>query len=329
MLKNYWELIRWKNLFFLLVIQKLLEYSVVFPILQTYGFQTKNSLEYWLLNVATILITASGYVVNDYFDVKIDKINKPQKVLVGKKIDKIKVMNFYIILSVLGVGVGLLLAFLVKSLTLGLIFIFTVGLLWFYSSSYKRQFLIGNIIVSFASALSLFIVAILSIQILQNSYSVELLKSTPIPTQIYRWVGGFSLFSFLMTLVREIIKDMEDIQGDREQECRTMPIILGIKKAKTVVIALLLMIILLLFFTILYWIDFTESITFRYTISALIIPLLLTIFFVIKAQKSSDFHQISSILKIIMVLGIFYALIFNYLQAKTYNFPIWDLFFVK
>ncbi len=329
MLKNYWELIRWKNILFLLFIQKLLEYSVVFPILQTYGFQTKSSLEYWLLNVATVLITASGYVINDYFDVKIDKINKPQKVLVGEKIDKIKVMNFYTILYVLGVGAGLLLAFLVKSLTLGLIFIFTVGLLWFYSSSYKRQFLIGNIIVSFASALSLFIVAILSVQILQNSYSVELLKSTPIPTQIYSWVGGFSLFSFLMTLIREIIKDMEDIQGDREQECRTMPIILGIKKAKAVVISLLLTVVLLLFFIALYWIDFTESITLRYTISALIIPLLLTLFFVIKAQKSNDFHQISSILKIIMILGIFYALIFNYLQAKTYNLPIWDLFFVK
>ncbi len=329
MLKSYWELIRWKNLLFLLIIQKLLEYSVIYPILQTYGFQTKSNLEFWLLNIATILITASGYVINDYFDVKIDKLNKPEKVLVGKTIDKVKVMNFYILLSILGVAIGLFLAFLVKNLTLGLIFIFTVGLLWFYSSSYKRQFLIGNIIVSLASALSLFIVAILSIQILQNSYSVELLKATPIPTKIYSWIGGFSIFSFLMTLAREIIKDMEDIKGDREQECRTMPIILGVRRVKGIVISLTLIIIALLLFITLYWIDFTGVITFRYTVSALIIPLLLTIFFIIIAKKSSDFHQISSILKIIMILGIGYALIFNYLQAKTYNFPIWDLFLVK
>ena len=140
-LKNmkYLQLIRYKNLLFIVLIQVLMHQLILIPILQKYGFDTAEfpSLLY-LLIISTILIAAGGYVLNDYFDVKIDAINHPEKLIVGKLIPKEKAMQIYQVLTILGLLVGLLLSYLNQSLTLALIYIEVTGLLWCYSGSYKR-----------------------------------------------------------------------------------------------------------------------------------------------------------------------------------------------
>ncbi len=328
-INSYFQVIRGKNLLFLLFIQKLLEYAVVSPILQVFGFESSNYWEYWLLNIASVLIAGGGYIINDYFDVEIDKINKPKKVFIGTNISQSIAFKYYSLLSILGIFFGLLLAFRVESFTLGFVFVFTVGLLWIYSSTYKRKPFIGNLIVAFLSALSLLIVAILPITILRNSYGMNLLNATPIPIMIYKWVGGFAFFAFLMTLIREIIKDMEDIEGDKKAGCRTLPIVWGLKVTKWFTAFLILATISFLLLIDYLWIPFEGTLSFWYILFALIVPLLILIGLMIKAKEDCCFEKASTLAKLIMLMGILYSIIFYFLQAQTFGIPFFELFYVK
>ncbi|NLO70310.1 MAG: UbiA family prenyltransferase [Porphyromonadaceae bacterium] len=325
-MKHYIDIIRWKNLLFLALIQWLVQNSVVNPLFQKYDYQTAvNSPIFLLLMLSTVLITAGGYVINDYFDVKIDKINRPDKVVVGELIPLKSTMRYYQILTVAGTFIGITVAFISKSFSLAFIFILTPGLLWFYSASYKRQFLVGNLIISLLAALSIIIVGILAVAQMKLDYGI-LLFETPIPKEIYGWTGGFAFFAFLLTLIREIIKDMEDIHGDRELECRTMPIKWGFEKTKLFLGALIVLTIGGLFHADHYFIDFENNITARYIIFGLCIPLLVLVYLIFKAKSPEEFHQASTLSKYIMFIGILFSLIFYYLLAVENNLSIFGLF---
>ncbi len=326
----YLQVIRCKNLLFVVIIQWLMQHSVVYPLLQTFGFETgSQNIFYFLLILATVLITAGGYVINDYFDVKIDRINSPEKVIVGSTISLRSAMLFYQILTGLGTILGIVLAVWVKSFTLGFIFVLTPGLLWFYSASYKRQFVIGNLIVSLASALSVLIVGVLAVALLKMVYSAELLNQTPVPMRIYAWTGGFAGFAFILTWIREIIKDIEDEEGDREMECRTMPIKWGVKKTKYVLYAMTAFTIATLLHVNHHFIDFNGTITLRYIIFGLIIPLLLLAYLIFRSKTKSDFHQAQTLAKFIMLIGVLYSLVFYYLLSEAFGISIFGLFLVK
>ncbi|NLI71325.1 MAG: UbiA family prenyltransferase [Bacteroidales bacterium] len=325
----YLQIIRWKNLVFLALIQWLMQFTVVLPLLQTFGFEIpKNNFLFWLLLLSTLLMTAGGYVINDYFDVKIDRINKPEKVIVGDAISTKSAMLFYQILTATGTIIGLVVAFLAKSFTLGFIFVVTPGLLWFYSTSYKRQFLIGNLTVSLLASLSIFIVAILAVAQQKTAYGA-LLSETPIPSTIYSWVGGFASFSFLLTWIREIIKDMEDIHGDSEMECRTMPIKWGLSKTKLFLYALISLTIILLLYVVLEHINFEGNFTFRYLLFGLLLPLISLAIIIYQANKKEDFHKASTFSKFIMLIGVLYSLVFYYLLAKKFGISLFGLFIIK
>ena len=329
-MKHYFEIIRWKNLIFVAMIQWLMQRAVAYPILQVYGFETDNfDIYFILLNLATVLITAGGYIINDYFDVKIDRINKPEKVIAGKSISIPITILYYQILTICGTIAGIILSILVKSFSLGFIFIVTPGLLWFYSASYKRQFLIGNLIVSLTSALSILIVGILAVALLAKVYSSQLLNQTPVPSQVYAWIGGFSGFAFLLSWIREIIKDLEDIEGDKELECRTMPIKWGATRSKFVVFALILITIVSLYFIGLKFIDFEGSFTLKYICFGLVLPLVFLAFSLFKSQNKEYFHQASNFSKIIMLLGVLYSLVFYFLMSKTYGISMFGLFLAR
>jgi len=326
---NYLKLVRFKNLIFIVLIQLVMRQAVLMPIMQKYGFDySPVNLQLLLLIVATVFIAAGGYVLNDYFDVKIDAINRPEKLVVNRLISKRNAMIFYQIITGFGLISGLILAYLTRSFTLMFIFVVVPGLLWFYSSAYKRQFLIGNLIVSFAAALSVLVVAISELAVLQLEYG-NLIFETPLPGQFYLWIGGFSIFSFLVSWIREIVKDMEDIEGDRELECRTMPVKWGVTKSKWFVYFLILITAVSLMLVNSYIVEFQGNLTFRYLIFGLIIPLAVMAFLTFRAKNSFDFHQISTFLKFIMLVGVMYGFIFYYLMAKTYNLSIFNLFIVK
>jgi 4-hydroxybenzoate polyprenyltransferase len=326
---SYLKLIRLPNLVFIAFIQYVMRQVVLVPILQTYGFENESeSVMIFLLMAATVFIAAGGYVLNDYFDVKIDAINRPDKQIVGNTVSRNAAMKFYQLLTIIGIICGLALAFWSRSFTLGFIFIVVPGLLWFYSASYKRQFITGNLIIAFLAALTILVVSITELAFMQKEFG-KLIFETPIPSQFYSWIGGFAIFSFLTTWIREIIKDQEDEKGDREMECRTMPIKWGVSKTKIFLYGLIGITVIGLFLVNELFIQFPGTLTTRYIIFGLTLPFAALIYLISKSKTAINYHQASTLSKVIMLIGVLYCFIFYYLQAKTNGISLFNLFIVK
>ncbi len=325
---NYLNLIRYKNLIFIIVLMCLMRYCIINPWLTVFGVEPQLSgFMFLLLVLGTLFVAAGGYVINDYFDTKIDALNRPDKVIVGNAIPRERASLLHQILTGAGVVFGVVVAFFSRSFTLGLIFVLVPGLLWFYSASYKRQFLIGNIIVAFCAALVPFSVLLPEASLLTNFYSQALIAQTPIIPTLYKWVCGFALFSFLTTLIREIIKDMEDEYGDRELECRTMPVVLGLKKTKFILLGLIVLTMFILFAVVLKYIHFpVDKISIRYLIFGVLLPFVVLIYLLFKAKTPSDYGQASTFMKFIMILGSLYSVMIYFLLAINYKITIFGLF---
>ena len=330
-MKTYLELIRWKNLLMLACTLLLMQYVVVNPTLAIYGWQPMLSTwQVILMIMAGVMIAAGGYAVNDYFDVKIDAINRPLTRIVGRLMDRHQAILVHQVLTGVGVLCGLSLAVWLRSFTLGVLYVFVPGLLWFYSASYKRQFVIGNIIVAFNAALSILMVGMANAIPLKAMYG-ELLQQTPVLRQLYAWILGYAVFAFLCTLLREIIKDVEDETGDREMECHTLPIKLGVNKTKYILYALIVLIIALLCIVNFMCLPFPikGSLSTRYLIFGLILPLLVLGYLLLVAKRKNDYKAASTMSKFIMLLGLLYSLIYYFLLAKQYGIAIFGLFVIQ
>ena len=229
-----------------------------------------------LLVISTMLIAASGYIINDYYDVKIDYLNKPKKVVVGKIIKRRVVMVMHTLINALGIGLGLLLSWKVFLLNFT-----TALLLWLYSNQLKRLPFIGNFIVALLTSLTLLVVAIY----FENfNYKV--------------WV--FSVFAFHFSLVREIIKDMQDLKGDSAFGCYTLPIIWGLRKTKI----LLYTINVLFFIGALFIINESLSKYWFPFIFAVLLAQIVLMVKLYKADTNLHFKQLSGICKLVMLGGI-------------------------
>ena len=338
MIKDLLRLIRIKNLVFLSVFQIILYFGVLDPIFQKYGMsEILNGWQFLLLGLCVVFTAASGYVINDYYDVKIDMINRPKKVIVGNTIDRHTVMTIYIVLAIIGIAFGVALTFWLKSYTMIFVFLLVPGLLWFYSSGYKRQFLLGNIIIALCTYMVPFLFGYVSDKILHLHYdSITELGGffmnlvNHVSQEIYIWMFAFAFFAFALTLIREIVKDQEDIIGDSEMECRTLPIVWGIKKTKTTIVFLSIATIIGVLYAS-HNIPFfeTDKISFQYAIFMIALPLLSVIYLVIQANCKKSWEQISTFLKCIMAAGCLYTLVICYLYALNYDTTIFNLFSIK
>jgi 4-hydroxybenzoate polyprenyltransferase len=311
-IRNILQLVRWSNLFFLGALIYVMEKWVVVPILDDMAFG--EQLPWYILLLiaaATILIAAGGYVINDYFDIKIDRINRPDQLIVTQYISKENAMRLSIGLSGVGMVCGLVAAWLLRSSTIAILFAIIPGLLWFYSSSYKRLLIVGNVTIALLSALSPMMVAIANVAQLQLKYST-ILPYTTLEHDIYAWVGGFSLFAFLLTWIREIVKDLQDQMGDRELECHSMPIVWGNIVTKIVVTALIVLTTVLIgwfWYSLLPFDHSWQSFSTRYIVLAIIIPLWGALWFLWAAKIPSDYRTCQQVLKLTMFLGMLYSFV--------------------
>ena len=311
----YLRLIRVQNLLIIGLTQFLMRYAVVKPLLNYYGFELQLPLWVFLLLVlATISLTAAGYVINDYFDTKTDILNRPSTVVIDTIIHRRKAMMLHIVLNIIGIITGVFVSFYVGIPALSLIFILVTGVLWFYSTSYKKQFLIGNIIVGILTAMVPFMVVLFEIPPLNEYYSLVLKDDIINFKYIIIWVGGFSIFAFLLTITREIIKDIEDFEGDNAYGRDTLPIVMGVFTSKIVLLLLFVLVLGLIVYTIYFYIN--DSITWIYTITVIIIPVLYAMYRLVRAHSQKDYHMISQIVKIVMLTGIFYSLLIDYLISQ-------------
>lgn len=304
------RLVRWGNVLFLGALIWVMEKWVATPVLREAGFG--EQLPWYvtlLLMCAAMLIGAGGYVINDYFDVKIDRINRPDEVVVTRSVSKPAAMRLSIALSGTGIACGIAAAVLLRSLTLGILFVLIPGLLWFYSSSYKRLFLIGNLIIALLAGLTPLIVAMANVAQLELLYA-SILPYMSLPHDLYCWLGGFGLFAFLLTWIREIVKDLQDQMGDRELECHSMPIVWGEKWTKVFVTGLIVLTIAIighLWYHILPFPISWSSLSTRYIVFGIVIPLLCALCLLWAAKIPSDYKSCQQILKLAMVFGTLYS----------------------
>lgn len=293
-------------------------------------FQLKfqfTEFDFFLLVLSTVLIAAAGYIINDYFDVRIDQVNRPSTNLVGKTIKRRVAMVCHMAFNIVGVLIGLWISWKYDVFRAGsFIFIAAPALLWFYSTSLKRQFLIGNLVIALLSGLIPLVGVIFElITIARSLQAADLSQEVITRVQLIIpafFAVAFSLFAFLVSLIREIIKDIEDYEGDMEYGCKTMPIVMGIAKAKSVVIGLCGVLFAGLAYVLFKW-DEANDIQmneyehgafpfyfFAYVVVVLMIPVLFMMYKIYKAKTKKDWRFLSGFLKFIMIAGVSFLFLY-------------------
>lgn len=240
------------------------------------GKHTTRDFNLLLLSASTILIAAAGYIVNDYYDVKIDYINKPERVVIGRSITRRFAILFHVVFSAIGILVGVYLSWSIAAVN-----IFSVFLLWLYSNNLKRQPLVGNLAVALLTGASIFVVDMLYV----THSSLVLI---------------YSLFAIFMTLVREIVKDVEDLKGDNTFGCKTLPIIWGIRKTKVFIYVILVVFSIVVIALNIHY----EILPFQYYLLFLFAPLAWFVSRLYLADTKKDFSWLSTFCKVIMLGGI-------------------------
>ncbi|HTX87534.1 MAG TPA: geranylgeranylglycerol-phosphate geranylgeranyltransferase [Bacteroidales bacterium] len=298
------RLLRLPNLLIILLTQFFIRYCILGPLL--YGGDRSLLLGIFgfvLMAGATVLIAAGGNIINDYHDVPADQVNRPGKNPFEKTVGLKTGMILYAAVTGAGILAGACLAFLLKSMLLGLVFPCIAILLWFYSTRYKQMLLTGNLVVSFLSALVLLIVwytEFLHLRLFPDRFA-DLLPQLKV---INTYVAGYALFAFLVTLIREIIKDLEDEEGDRHVGCRTLPILAGRKVTVWVVTGLAgLTALILAYAMVVLWIG-GNALIFWYFAATVQAPLIYLAVKLFSAAHTAEYHFLSNLCKIIMVAGI-------------------------
>jgi len=325
-MKEILNIVRWKNLLIVIATMVMTKYLLLdslasgMTVNTTQGEVVRVSLQlpwfdFFFLVLATVLLTAGGYVINDYFDIKTDLINRG-KVIVGTVITRRKAMMLHNILNIIGVASGFYISWRVGYFWLGILFLLVSGLLWFYSASYKRQFLIGNILVALLTAMVPLLVVFYEFPSLYKFYSATAAEH-PDYSILFVWTGGFAIFAFLTTIVREIIKDIEDYDGDIEYGRNTLPVVLGIRNTRVLIIFLVLTIITALFFV--WYLFLFDAITLAYLCVAIILPLFLIIYMVVSGKGKRRFSSASTIMKIVMLSGLLYMVVVKFIIAGIFS----------
>lgn len=311
-MKDYIKLVRLPNLIFLAAIYVLLFFFVLEPVLGAYGIEpSMSSLELTLLILSTVFIAAGGYIINDYFDMRIDEINRPLTRIVGKRMTRKQAMTFYEIMTAIGAILGFVLCYLCSSVVYVFMYIMVIGMLWFYSSSYKRIFVLGNFAIAFLAALVPLFLALFETQFqILNSELIDEQYLIARDSTFY-WMGGYAICAFLWTLLREIVKDMEDINGDRELECHTFAVVLGLSNTKILLYVLTVFAALVCAYLTSLVSDQLggSSLIWRYYLMSVIVPSCFFVYMLSKSVSKVDFKTASSILKIMMAIGMLSSLV--------------------
>ena len=310
---SFLKIIRIQNLLIIAFTQYVVRWCIVYPIIKlnsTYYELQVSEVNFFLLVLSTVMIAAAGYIINDYFDINIDKVNKPQRLVIGKGIKRRVAIGAHTVINFIAIVIACYVSYSIGSLRLALIHFICAGGLWFYSTTFKRQFLIGNFVIALFTALVPLIAVIYDLLPLYRKYiPIEEHLSF---RSVWEYTIGLSFFAFILTLLRELIKDIEDVEGDKEYGCQTLPILLGIKTSKYIAIFIALASVTSLGFIQQQFLKIDDLNSFIYFIVALQLPLLFLIFRIFTAKDKKDFHFAGNLSKFIMLMGICYLLLFAY-----------------
>lgn len=305
------KLIRLPNLIFIILTQVLFYYCILLPLLKPVGvLPVLNQKNFFLLVTASVLIAAAGYIINDYFDINIDQVNKPDKNVVDRVIPRRWAMLLHFIIS----GTGVLLSFYISWRTglwyIGIINFFCVFLLFGYSVSLKRKLLSGNLLISLLTAWVILIICLSEFDLaFRTQIDPEWLKTQ---NKIMRIGFLYAAFAFILSVIREAVKDMEDLEGDSRYGSKTIPIVWGISATKIYVAVWLVVLIALLVSIEIYILQFHWLWPFLYNVIMVILPLLYLFFKLYRAKLPVEFHRLSTWTKLIMLTGVLSMAFFYY-----------------
>lgn len=304
---SFFRLIRYPNLLFMVVTQFLFYFCILSPAIHPNSFFPSEFYLLTLLALSTVLIAAGGYIINDYFDVKIDLINKPDEVIIDRVISRRWAILWHLILSATGILVGAYISFVTRNWLILFSNIVCVILLWLYSTTFKKKLLSGNIIISALTAWVVMVVFFFT-----DHFSPGLLPDLRIHENInnnlhrrlIRIAFLYAGFAFVISLVREVIKDMEDMEGDARYGCKTMPLEWGIPVAKVFIGVWLMVLIGALLAIQFYAMYLGWWWSILYCIVLIVIPLISITRKLYRATNTTHFSTISRSVKLVMLTGI-------------------------
>ncbi|GFZ76572.1 prenyltransferase [Aquaticitalea lipolytica] len=270
---------------------------------------TLNWFGFLLLILSTLCIAAAGNIINDIQDIDTDIVNRPEKVIIGKKVTEKTAYNLFIILNVIGVGLGFYLSNLVGRSGFFAIFVIISALLYIYATYLKQTLLVGNIVISVLVAMSILIVGLFEL------LPVVTAQNQATQLTFFKILLDYALFAFIINLVREVAKDIEDIDGDYKAGMNTLPIAIGRERATKVLFALTL---LPLFGVVYYMLTYLykQQIAVGYFLLFLVAPLLYITIKSFSAKTKKDVRHISTTLKIVMFLGMLSLLLYVFILKK-------------
>ena len=317
-LNNIFKIIRWKNLVIISLSQIFIKFFFIDFFIQKDQLLNENFV---ILLIVTILIAASGYIVNDIYDYNLDQINKPEKVVLGKFLKSRNAIIIYMMFNCLAIVLSIFLCMKIEQEIYILVFLLIIYCLWLYSKKLKKYKTIGNILIAFFISLSILNVPLFSYK---NILSDDRFF-------VFLIISIFSVLAFLINVKREIIKDIEDIEGDKIHKVKSLPIIFGTKKSKlvTIIIGIILMFaisslitfqILILRSDLLLDVGGNQfsnpQIWGANYISIIYMFIILIMFFyvellILNATTKTNFTKASKLLKYLMILSLFSIPVFS------------------
>lgn len=312
------RLLRPINLAVIVLTMYVLRLYLVAPIMAAHGIEMPtDDFDFGLLVVATLLIAGAGNIINDYFDLRTDRINKPHRLIVGKHIKRRWAMASHFLFSVVAALIGMYLSWHMRSFAIIFFFVVAISLLWSYSIQLKRKFLIGNLVIALLSGIVPLLVGFFEIPAVMAMVGYDprmvfgLAEHPPTAQDLlfirsWVWILAYAGFAFLSTLVREVQKDIADVNGDRAIKATTLPIFLGIKQSKYIV-----MILVLVMVSILVWLQKSfrpDAFSFFYLLLAVSLPAIVGAVITMRAKKRSTHLLASNCIKLSMAAAVCYVI---------------------
>lgn len=303
------RLVRLPNLVMIAVTQVLFYFSLVDPFYAEGVNTTFRIFHFLLITISSLLIAAAGNIINDYFDRNIDEINKPEKKIVDKLIKRRWVIVMHIAFSLIAIFLG----FYVDSQTpvfwLGFSNTICVMLLFAYSISLKKKLLVGNVLISLLTA---WVILVCFLCYYRSFYcDCEYAELHTLLNRFMRISILYAGFAFVISLIREVVKDMEDIEGDKKYGCKTIPIAWGIPAAKVFVAVWLVVLIGMISIIQIYVLQLGWYWSAAYSVVLIIAPLIWTLRKLYQAQVPKDYHQLSIAIKLVMLTGLLSMIFFK------------------
>lgn len=306
----FFRLIRWPNLVFIALTQMLFYYCIIIPSLpQGYNDWPHKLTQplFYILLTASVLIAAAGYIINDYFDINIDQVNKPDQMVLQKIINRRWAIFLHLLITIIGLALSLYVS-IKTSFIIIIANVICALLLWVYSTTFKKKLLSGNIIISGLTAWTVMVLYFAANTVITRNPAAGMY---PGMQTIYKFAALYAGFAFIISLIREVVKDIEDLQGDSRYNCKTMPIVWGVPAAKVFVGVWLVVLLGALAVVLVYVLQIGWWVSSVYVLLLVVLPLLKILRQFYKAQTVAEYHRLSTLIKMVMLTGILSMLLFK------------------